>query len=157
MWFSDRLESYGVKYAEYFIPIPLTTIALVTTMVSFRHDQHPNHSHLAKIESCLNKWKTGAFVCQKLHEPTLKDKFSGHLKDVIKWDSLTPEVTINIHQKIFDDLWYVLLCHHSSIQPYSECPSTVHLLAWLTQQHLHQQDGNKLFFMSTFLQLFSLI
>lgn len=34
MWFSDGLESYGVKYTEYFNPISLSTIALVTTMVS---------------------------------------------------------------------------------------------------------------------------
>ena len=140
MWFSDRLESYGVKYAEHFSPIPLTTIALVTMMVNFRHDQHPNHSCLAKIEFCLNEWKTGTFIRQKLHEPTLKDKFSGHLKDMIKWDSLTPEVTRNIRQKIFDDLRYVSLCH-SSIQPYSEHPFTVHLLAQLTQQHLGLQTS----------------
>ena len=34
MWFLDGLESYGVKYAEYFSPVPLATIALVTMMVS---------------------------------------------------------------------------------------------------------------------------
>jgi len=34
MWFSEGLESYGVKYAEHFNPISLSTIALVATMVS---------------------------------------------------------------------------------------------------------------------------
>ena len=59
---------------------------------------------MKKIEFCLNEWKTGTFVRQKLHEPSLKEKFSGHLDNVIKWDSLAPDVTKNIRQKIFDDL-----------------------------------------------------
>jgi hypothetical protein len=64
-------------------------------------------SHSNKIEFCLNEWKTGALVRQKLHEPTLRDKFSGYLKTAIQWDSLAPTVTKKIRQKIFDNLRYV--------------------------------------------------
>jgi len=60
-----------------------------------------------EVEFCLDEWKTGTFVRQNLHEPSLKEKFSAHLKDVIKWDSIAPAVTKNIRQKIFDDLRYV--------------------------------------------------
>ena len=63
-------------------------------------------SRLAKIEFCLNEWKTGVLVRQNLHEPILKEKYSGHLRDVLKWDGLEPVVTKNIRQKIFDDLRY---------------------------------------------------
>jgi len=107
MWFSDGPESYGVKYAEYFNPISLSTISLVTTMVSSECPFDTRYSHSTKIEFCLNEWKTGIFVRQNLHEPSLKEKFSGHLKDVIKWDGLAPDVTKNIRQKIYDDLRYI--------------------------------------------------
>ena len=60
-----------------------------------------------KVEFCINEWKTGTFVRQNLHEPTLKEKFTMHLKDLIKWDGIAPEVTKNIRQKIFDDLRFV--------------------------------------------------
>lgn len=61
-------------------------------------------SHSTKIEFCLNEWETGVFIRQKLHEPTINTSFSRHLKDVIKWDGLAPDVTKNIRQKIFTDL-----------------------------------------------------
>lgn len=63
-----------------------------------------NFSHFTQTEFCLTEWKTGTFVSQKLPEPSLKETFSGHLKDVIRWDCLAPDVTKNIRQKIFDDL-----------------------------------------------------
>ena len=58
----------------------------------------------SEIKFCLSEWETGTFVSQKLHEPTLKEKFIRHLKDVVKWDSLLPNVTKKIRQKMFDDL-----------------------------------------------------
>ena len=64
-------------------------------------------SSLKKIEFCLNEWKTGGFVSNKLQESSLKKKFSDHLQSVVSWDGLNPEVTRRIRQKIFNDLQYV--------------------------------------------------
>lgn len=71
-----------------------------------------NFSRLTKVEFCLTEWKTGTFAHQNLHESSLKERFSSHLKDMIKWDGLAPEVTKNICQKIFDDLRCVKMMHH---------------------------------------------
>ena len=62
-----------------------------------------SHAH-NKIEFCLNEWKTGAFVRDKLRESNLKKSFSDHLKTVFSWDGLNPEVTGRIRQKILNDL-----------------------------------------------------
>ena len=69
-------------------------------------------SQYPKIEFCLGKWNTGVLVRQKLHEPSLKEKFAGHLRDVIKWDGIAPEVTKNIRQKIFANLRYAQVMLH---------------------------------------------
>jgi len=57
-----------------------------------------------KIEFCLNEWKTGMFVDDKLQESSLKKKFSDHLQSVVSWNELNPEVTKKIRQKIFNNL-----------------------------------------------------
>jgi hypothetical protein len=80
--------------------------------MSLTSDTH--FSHLSQIEFCLDEWKTGVSVNQKLHEPNLKEKYSGHLKDVIKWDGLAPDVTQRIRRKFFDDLRYVRRCPRPS-------------------------------------------
>ena len=59
---------------------------------------------LDKIDFCLNEWKTGTLVSNKLQESNLKAKFSGYLKNAVSWKELNPKVTGKIRQKIFDDL-----------------------------------------------------
>jgi hypothetical protein len=110
MWFADTAKSYGVQHAGSFSPIPLPTLALLMAMVCLC--AHPvQYSPLTyvsgKIEFCLKEWETGVFVSKHLNEFDLKKDFSGHLKSVASWDSLVPEVTERIRQKIFDDLRYV--------------------------------------------------
>ena len=126
MWFSKGLESYGVKHADLFSPIPLPTLALLMSMVSSLHFRHLGlSSHVRnKIEFCLNEWITGVFVSDKLQESSLKKKFSGHLKSVFSWDGLNPEVTRKIRQKIFDDLrWVVCLCtRFCLLYHFTACP-----------------------------------
>lgn len=107
MWFSYGANSYGVKYSESFNPIPLPTLALLMTLVSFcigSTDIPVHSSRLDQIDFCLHEWKTGTLVSDKLQESSLKTSFSEYLKTVVSWKELNPEVTGKIRQKIFNDL-----------------------------------------------------
>ena len=95
MWFSHGNDSYGVKYCESFSTIPLPTLALLMALVSpdVSTGVQPCFLCLNEVDICLNEWKTGTLISNKLQESSLKAKFSGYLKNVVSWKELNPKVT----------------------------------------------------------------
>jgi len=60
MWFSNGLESYGVKHTNPFSPIllPMLTLLMVMVSSSYQCPGFTSHAH-GKIKFCLIEWKTG--------------------------------------------------------------------------------------------------
>ncbi|KAK0435241.1 uncharacterized protein EV420DRAFT_1653339 [Desarmillaria tabescens] len=81
-WFKNT-KDFGVKYSDYFDPIPNVSLALI----------------LMAIEFCLEEWSTGSYIQGTLNESEDKGRYVNFLKNVKDWTSANTKVTTNIHKK----------------------------------------------------------
>ncbi|KAK6977401.1 hypothetical protein R3P38DRAFT_526670 [Favolaschia claudopus] len=85
-WFKTK-SGRGITYSDYFSPIPLVTLALIFTVIEFG----------------IQEWSTGQFQQATFDETANKVVYDNHLRDLIDWDSLKPEVTSIILQRMHDE------------------------------------------------------
>ncbi|EKM74822.1 hypothetical protein AGABI1DRAFT_95373 [Agaricus bisporus var. burnettii JB137-S8] len=84
--FFKNEQARGVLFKQYFNPISISTLALISTM----------------IYACISEWETGRQVSSHFKEDRYLKKYEGFHADITKWTHLFPEVTANMLKKFFD-------------------------------------------------------
>ncbi|KAH7919794.1 hypothetical protein BV22DRAFT_1133585 [Leucogyrophana mollusca] len=86
-WFTN-LQADGIRYAEYFTPFPLNTIAFVCTA----------------IECAIDEWSTGERKQVDFNGKKYEKVYNRHMKNLNGWKKFSVSAGVNLAQQVLDEL-----------------------------------------------------